>query len=133
MPTRQKMMCGIVMVAFSFLGCGPGTADQKQEAGATPQSGSSGSIRWVRVGTLVSVAPDTESTPHPGQLKSAILGDTQLSRTRVETTEGIHTVRDKISMIEVGSPVSVGYGPLDKYPDAPSLLTIGDDQYEIVR
>ena len=125
----KKMMCGIVIVAFSFLGCGPDTADQRQEPGATR----GGSIRWVRVGTLISVAPDTESTPHPSQLKSAILGDTQLSRTRVETTEGIYTVRDKISMIEVGSPVSVGYGPLDKYPDAPSLLTIGDDQYEIVR
>ena len=121
----KKMMCGIVMVAFSFLGCGPGTSDQRQKAG--------GSIRWVRVGTLISVAPDTESTPHPSQLKSAILGDTQLSRTRVETTEGIYTVRDKISMIEVGSPISVGYGPSDKYPDTPSLLTIGNDQYEIVR
>jgi hypothetical protein len=125
----KKMMCGIVIVAFSFLGCGPGTADQKQEAGAIQ----GGSIQWVRVGTLVSVAPDTESTPHPSQLKSAILGDTQLSRTRVETTEGIYTVRDKISMIEAGSPVSVGYDSDDKYPDAPSLLTIGDDQYEIVR
>jgi len=125
----KKMMCGIVIVAFSFLGCGPGTADQKQEPGATQ----SGSIRWVRVGTLISVAPDTESTPHPSQLKSAILGDTQLSRTRVETTEGIYTVRDKIGMIEVGSPVSAGYDSDDKYPDAPSLLTIGDDQYEIVR
>ena len=126
----KKMMCGIVMVAFSFLGCGPGTSDQKQEAGATPQSGS---IRWVRVGTLISVAPDTESTPHPSQLKSAILGDTQLSRTRVETTEGIYTVRDKIGMIEAGSPVSVGYDSDDEYPDTPSLLIIGDDQYEIVR
>ncbi|MHC5135246.1 MAG: hypothetical protein ACYSO0_02385 [Planctomycetota bacterium] len=38
----KKMMCGIVIVAFSFLGCGPGTADQKQEAGAIQ----GGSIQW---------------------------------------------------------------------------------------
>jgi hypothetical protein len=66
-------------------------------------------------------------------LKSAILGETQMSRTRVETTEGVYTIRDKIGIVEMGSPVSVGYDSDDKYPDTPSLLAIGDDQYEIVR
>ena len=92
-----------------------------------------GPVKWVSVGTLVSVSPDMESTRRPGRLGSAVLGETKLSRTRVETTEGIYTVRDKMGIIEVGSPVSVGYGPSDKYPDTPSLLTIGNDQYEIVR
>jgi hypothetical protein len=125
----KKTLWAISIVAFAFLGCGPSTASQKQEAGPTK----SGSIRWVSVGTLVSVGPDTESTPHPGRLKSAILGETQMSRTRVETTEGVYTIRDKIGIVEMGSPVSVGYDSDDKYPDTPSLLAIGDDQYEIVR
>jgi hypothetical protein len=125
----NKTVWPIVIVSFALLGCGGCTSSQKQQAG--PARG--GSIRWVSVGTLVSVAPDTESTSHPGHLKSAILGDTNMSRTRVETTEGIYTVRDKIGIIETGSPVGVGYDPSGKYPDTPSLLTIGDAQYEIVR
>ena len=125
----KKALWTMIIVAFSCMGCGPGAAAQKQQAGAAK----GGSIRWIRAGILVSVAPDTQSTPHPSRLKSAVLGDTQLSRTRVETTEGVYIVHDKVRIVETGAPVSVGYDSDDKYPDTPSLLAIGDTHYLIVR
>lgn len=91
------------------------------------------SIKWVSAGTLVSVGSDTESTPHPGRLQSAILGETKLSRTRIKTTKGVYIVGDKIGLTQTGTPVSVGYESSDKYPDSPSYLTIEGERYKIVR
>jgi hypothetical protein len=102
-------------------------------AGCSNQAVKSEHVKWVSVGTLVSVGPAMESTSHPGRLSSAILGETKLSRTRVETTEGVYIVSDKIGITETGIPVSVGYDPPDKYPDTPSYLAFGSRRYEIVR
>ncbi len=90
-------------------------------------------VKWISVGTLVSVGPDTESTPRPGRLESAILGETKLSRTRVETTEGVYIVSDKVGLVETGIPVSVGYELSDEYPGTPSYLTFGGKRYKIAR
>jgi len=90
-------------------------------------------VKWVSVGTLVRVGPDMESTRRPGRLESAILGETKLSRTRIETTEGVYIVSGKIGLVETGVPVSVGYDSSDEYPDAPSYLAFGGERYEIVR
>ena len=91
------------------------------------------SVKWVSAGTLVSASPDTESTPHPGRLKTAVLGETTFNRTRVETTEGVYIISDKIGIVETGVPVSVGYESSGKYPDSPSYLTIRGERYKIVR
>ena len=77
----------------------------------------------------MSVGPDMESTRHPGRLESAVLGETKLSRTRVETTKGVYIVSGKIGLVKTGTPVSVGYDT----SDIPSYLTFGGEQYEIVR
>jgi hypothetical protein len=90
-------------------------------------------VKWVSVGTLVSVGPDMESTRRPGRLGSAVLGETKLSRTRVETTEGVYIVSEKIGLAETGIAVSVGYESSDKYPDSPSYLAFGGERYKIVR
>ena len=92
-----------------------------------------GSVMWVSVGTLVSVGPDMESTHRPSRLGSAMLGETKLNRTRVETTEGVYIVSDKIGLVETGIPVSIGYDTSDEYPDAPSYLAFRGERYEIVR
>ena len=92
-----------------------------------------GTVKWANVGTLVSVAPDMESTRRPGRLGSAMLGETKLSRTRVETTEGVYVISGKIGLVETGIPVSIGYDASDGYPDAPSYLAFGGKRYEIVR
>lgn len=116
----------VVTLIFLSSGC-------SQEARKLKPSGKSEPIKWVSVGTLVSVGPDTESTRRPGRLGSAVLGETKLSRTRVETTEGVYIVSDKIGIVEMGIPVSVGYDSSDKYPDTPSYLTFGGKRYKIVR
>jgi hypothetical protein len=90
-------------------------------------------VKWVSVGTLVSVVPAMESTSRPGRVSSAVLGETKLSRTRVETTEGVYIVSDTIGLAETGIPVSVGYDSSDEYPDAPSYLAFGGKRYKIVR
>ena len=90
------------------------------------------SVKWVSAGTLVSVRPDTESTSHPGRLKTAVLGETTFNRSRVETTEGVYIISDKIGLVEIGIPVSIGYES-DKYPDSPSYLTVRGKRYKIVR
>ena len=74
-----------------------------------------------------------ESTSRPNRLGSAVLGETKLSRTRIETTEGVYIVGDKIGFVETGVPASVGYDASDEYPDAPSYLAFGGKRYEIVR
>jgi hypothetical protein len=90
-------------------------------------------VKWVSVGTLVSVGPDMESTRRPSRVGSAILGETKLSRTRVETTKGVYIVSDKIGIVETGIPVSVGYDSSDEYSDTPSYLSFGGKRYEIAR
>ena len=90
-------------------------------------------IKWVSAGTLVSVGPDTESTPPPGRVRSAVLGETTFTRTRVETTEGVYIVGDKIGIAEMGIPVRIGFDSSAVSTDAPKYLAIGDTQYEIVR
>ena len=122
------MLCKIVVVTLIFLSSGC-----SQDARELKSSRKSEPIKWVNVGTLVSVGPDMESTRRPGRLGSAILGETKLSRTRVETTKGIYIISDKIGIVETGIPVSVGYDSSDEYPDAPSYLAFGSKRYEIVR
>ena len=86
-------------------------------------------VKWVSAGTLVSVAPDMESTRPAGRAKSAILGEAKLSRTRVETTEGVYIVGDKIGIAETGVSVRVGYDS----SETPSYLFFGGQRYKIVR
>jgi hypothetical protein len=90
-------------------------------------------VKWVSAGTLVSVGPAMESTSRPGRASSAVLGETKLSRTRVETTEGVYIVSETIGIAETGVPVNVGYDSSDEYPDAPSYLAFGGKRYKIVR
>lgn len=94
---------------------------------------SSEAVKWVNAGTLVSVGPDVESNPRPGRVKSAILGETNLNSTRVETIEGVYIVSEKISVVEPGIPVSVGYNSSDESQDTPSYLAFGGLQYKIAR
>ncbi len=102
-------------------------------AGCSSEAVKSEAVKWVSVGTLVSVGPDMESTRHPGRVKSAILGETKLGRTRVETTEGVYIVSDKIGIAEMGVPVRVGYDSSDEYPGTPSYLAFGGQRYKIAR
>ena len=102
-------------------------------AGCSSEAIKSEAVKWVNAGTLVSVRPDMESTSRPDRAKSAILGETKLSRTRVETTEGVYIVGDKIGIAEMGVPVRVGYGSSDESPGTPSYLSFGGQRYKIVR
>ena len=122
------MLCKIVVVTLIFLSSGC-----SQDARELKSSRKSEPIKWVNVGTLVSVGPDMESTRRPGRLGSAILGETKLSRTRVETTKGVYIVSDKIGIVETGIPVSVGYDSSDEYSGTPSYLSFGDKRYKIAR
>ena len=122
------MLWKIAVVTFIFLSSGC-----SQDARELKSSRKSEPIKWVNAGTLVSVAPDMESTRRPGRVGSAILGETKLSRTRVETTKGVYIIGDKIGVVETGVPVSVGYDSSDAYPDTPSYLAFGGERYKIVR
>ena len=122
------MLWKIAVVTLVFLSSGCG-----QEARELKSSRKSEPIKWVNIGTLVRVSPDMESTRRPSRLGSAVLGETTFSRTRVETTKGVYLVSDKIGIVEVGTPVSLGYDASDEYPNNPSYLAIGGEQYEIVR
>ncbi len=91
--------------------------------------------KWESAGTLVSVRPAEGTTRAPGRLGKA-LGEDELGRTRVETTEGVYIVHDKISVAQTGMPVKVGYGKKDssdELEDEPSYLSLGDRQYQIAR
>ena len=123
----------ILIVTLIFLGSGCTTVPEKQGIGKLKLPGASEPVKWVSIGTLVSVGPAMESTRRPGRLESTILGETKFSRTRVETTEGIYIVGDKIGLVKMGTPVSVGYDASDEYPEAPSYLNLGGEQYKIVR
>jgi hypothetical protein len=122
------MLWKIAVVTFIFLSSGC-----SQDARELKSSRKSEPIKWVNVGTLVSVAPDMESTRRPGRVGSAVLGETKLSRTCVETTKGVYIISDKIGIVETGIPVSIGYDASDEYSDAPSYLSFGGERYKIVR
>jgi hypothetical protein len=139
---KKMMLWRITVVALVFLGSGCATVPEGQGAGKPGFPGKSERFKWVNAGTLVSVGPAMEATYPPGQLASThrsgnletqIFGDTKLTRTRVETTEGVYLVGDKIAVVEKGVPVIVGYDSSGKYPDRPSYLVVRDKQYEIVR
>jgi hypothetical protein len=89
--------------------------------------------KWEDAGTLVSVRPAEESTPTPGR-KGTVLGETEMSRTRVETTEGVYIVHGKISVAQTGMPVKLGYDKKDssdELQDTPSYLSFGSQQHRI--
>jgi hypothetical protein len=96
---------------------------------------SSGIERWESAGTLVSVSPAEEPTRAPGRVGVA-LGDTEMGRTRVETTEGVYIVHGKINVAQVGSIVTVGYvkkDSLGEQGDEPAYLAFSGQRHEIVR
>ena len=101
--------------------------------GCTIEAAKSGAVKWVSSGTLVSVGPDVESSSRPGRVKSAILGETKLNSTRVETTEGVYIISEKIGVIEPGVPVRVGFNSADENLGRPLYLTIGGQRYTITR
>ena len=102
------MLWKIAVVTLVFLSSGCG-----QEVQELTSSRESEPIKWVNAGTLVSVGPAMESTSRPSRLGSAVLGETKFNRTRVETTKGVYIVSDKIGLVEMGIPVSVGYDSSD--------------------
>ena len=130
---KKLMLWKITIVTLIFLGGGCTTTPEKQEARKLKLPSKSEPVKWVSVGTLVSVGPDMESTRHPGRLRSAVLGETTFTRTRVETTEGVYVVSGKIGIAETGIPVSVGYDSSDEESDKPSYLTLRGERYKIAR
>ncbi|MHC4203785.1 MAG: hypothetical protein ACYSTT_03990 [Planctomycetota bacterium] len=90
---------------------------------------------WEDAGTLVSVSPADEPTRSPGRAGTA-LGEQEIGRTRVETTEGVYIVHGKISVAQTGEPVKLGYEKKessDEIQDAPSYLFFGSQKYAIAR
>ena len=91
--------------------------------------------RWESAGTLVSVRPAEEPTRAPGRVGAAF-GDTEMGRTRVETTEGVYIVHGKISVAQVGSAVTVGYlkkDSSDELQGEPSYLAFAGQRHEIAQ
>jgi hypothetical protein len=129
---KTLMLCKIIVVAFMFFVSGCNTVSEKQEAGDLKLLSKDEPVKWVSVGTLISVGPDMELTRRPSRLGSVVLGETKLSRTRVETSEGVYIISGKIGVVEIGVPVSIGYKLSDEYPDTPSYLAFGGEQYQIV-
>jgi len=89
--------------------------------------------RWENAGTLVSVRPAEELNRSSGRLGTA-LGENEMGRTRVETTEGVYIVHGKISVAQTGIPVKVGYDKKDssgESQDMPSYLSLGGRQHQI--
>jgi len=96
-------------------------------------AGCSGEVsRWEDAGTLLSVRPAEEPTRSPGRLGSA-LGETELGRTRIETTKGTYIVHGKIGVANTGEPVRLGYSPSHDKGNTPSHLAFGGQKYEIAR
>ena len=94
---------------------------------------SSETVRWKDAGTLVSVSPSEESTRFSGR-RGTMLGDTEWGRSRVETTEGVYIVVDKVSVSQPGAPVRLGYvkgDSSDVYQEKPSYIAFGDREYKI--
>ena len=92
----------------------------------------SNAASWENAGTLVSVRPAEEPTRSPGRMGTA-LGETEVDRTRVETTEGVYIVHGKIGVANKGIPVKVGYSSSDENRGTPSYLALGGQKYEIAR
>jgi len=91
--------------------------------------------RWENAGTLVSVRPAEELNRPPGRLGTA-LGENEMGRTRIETTEGVYIVHGKIGVAQTGMPVKVGYdknGSSGESQDMPSYLSFGGRQHQIAR
>ena len=87
--------------------------------------------RGEDAGPLISVRPAEGTTRASGRLGTA-LGENELGRTRVETTESVYIILDKVSSAEIGTPVKVGYDKKDS-SDEPSYLSLGSRQYPIAR
>jgi len=87
--------------------------------------------RWENAGTLVSVRPAEGTSRASGRIGTA-LGENELGRTRVETTDGVYIVLDKVSSAQTGTLVKVGYDEKDS-SDEPSYLSLGGQQYQIAR
>ena len=101
-------------------------------AGVLVLAGCAGEVaRWENAGKLVSLRP-AEGTTRPSGRMGTALGEHELGRTRVETTEGVYIVLDKVSSAQTGMPVKVGYGKKDS-SDEPSYLSLGGQQYRIER
>jgi hypothetical protein len=85
--------------------------------------------RWEDAGTLVSVRPADQPPRAPGRIGTA-LGENELGRTRVETTEGVYVVSGKINVAQVGDSVKLGFAKAES-PDEPTHLAVGGQQYQI--
>ena len=112
--------CFLILAFMILAGCSDQAAFKSKD------------VNWVSAGTLVSVGPATELTRRPDPLRSAVLGETKLSRTRVETTQGVYLVSEKIGIAEPGTPVTVGYTESNGHPGTPSYLKLSGERYEIV-
>ena len=89
--------------------------------------------RWENAGTLVSVRPAEELNRPPGRLGTA-LGENEMGRTRVETTEGVYFVHGKISVAQTAMPVKLGYDKKessDEIQGTPSYLSFGGQEHRI--
>ena len=128
---KKMMLWKITIVALVFLGGGCTTGPKGQWAGKPGCPDKGECFKWVSAGTLVSVGPAMEATLPSSQVESDIFGPTKLTRTRVETTEGVYLVSEKIAIVETGISVIVGYDSPDKYPDTPSYLVLRDRQYKV--
>ena len=87
--------------------------------------------KWENAGTLVSIRPAEGTSRASGRMGTA-LGEVELGRTRIETTEGVYVVLDKVSSAQMGTPVKLGYDEKDS-SDEPSYLSLGGQQYQIAR
>lgn len=91
--------------------------------------------KWEDAGTLVSVRPAEKPTRSPGLLGEA-LGEKEIGRTRVETTEGVYIVHGKISFAQTGVPVKLGYNKKDssdELQDTPSILSFDGQEHRIAQ
>jgi hypothetical protein len=123
----------LLVSAIMILQSGCNNTSQKQDTGKHKILSKSEHIKWVKAGTLVSIGPDLEPTERTRRIESVILSDNTFSRTRVETTEGIYIIGDKVDLVEIGAPVSVGHIESDEQSNKPSHLSIGGKQYRIVQ
>jgi hypothetical protein len=130
---EKQMQWKIIVASVILFGSGCTTSPENRGAGGVELSSKDEPVKWVDVGTLTSVVPDMESTRPPGRLQSAVLGETVFGCTRIETTEGVYVVGDKVGVVEIGEPVSVGYIASDQRPGRPSYLTLGGKRYQVVR
>ena len=130
---EKQILWKIIVVIAILFGSGCTTSPENRGAGGIELLSKGEPVEWIDVGTLVSVGPDMEPTRPPGRLQSAILGETTFGRTRIETTEGVYIVDDKVGVVEIGAPVSVGYSASDQRSGTPSYLTLGGKRYQIVR